>query len=149
MGLVKKDPFKDLLFLQDRMSRIFDEALGHYREGTGLVSNGVWFPPVDVYETEDDIILKAELPGMEAKGVTIEVEENLITLKGERKFEKKLCDENCHRMERFYGRFQRVFSLPNSVDKNSIKANFKDGVLEIIVPKIYGAKPKAVKIKVE
>ncbi|MBI5809666.1 MAG: Hsp20/alpha crystallin family protein [Deltaproteobacteria bacterium] len=148
MGLVKWDPFKDLFFLQERMSRIFDEALMQYKGGGGI-TGGVWYPPVDIYETEDAIILKAELPGVDRKHVTIEVNENLITLKGERKFEKNLAEENYHRMERFYGTFQRVFNLPNAVEKNDVKASFKDGVLEIIVLKASGSVKKNYKIKVE
>ncbi|MBI5344803.1 MAG: Hsp20/alpha crystallin family protein [Deltaproteobacteria bacterium] len=148
MGLVKWDPFKDLFFLQERMSRIFDEALMQYKGGGGI-TGGVWYPPVDIYETEDAIILKAELPGVDRKHVTIEVNENLITLKGERKFEKNLAEENYHRMERFYGTFQRVFNLPNAVEKNDVKASFKDGVLEIIVLKAPGSVKKNYKIKVE
>ncbi|MBI5236896.1 MAG: Hsp20/alpha crystallin family protein [Deltaproteobacteria bacterium] len=148
MGLVKWDPFKDLFFLQERMSRIFDEALMQYKGGGGITGGG-WYPPVDIYETEDAIILKAELPGVDRKHVSIEVNENLITLKGERKFEKNLAEENYHRMERFYGTFQRVFNLPSAVEKNGVKASFKDGVLEIIVLKASGSVKKNYKIKVE
>ncbi len=130
------------------MSRIFDEALMQY-EGLNGLASGAWLPPVDIYETEDKIVLKAELPGIDIKDVAIEVDESVITLKGERRFVKNLSEENYHRMERFYGTFQREFSLPQVVQKDSIKANFLDGVLEITVPKIVKEHEKSVKIKVE
>lgn len=148
MGLTKWDPFKDLLFLQERMSRIFDEAVTRFNAGAGL-SSSAWCPPVDIYETENDIILKAELPGVGINNVSVEVDGNVITLKGERRFDKNLSEENYHRMERFYGTFQRVFSLPNTVNKAGIKANFKDGVLEITVPKTEVKTSEGIKIKVE
>jgi HSP20 family protein len=148
VALVKWDPFKDLLFLQERMSRIFDEALMQYKGSSGL-SSGAWFPPVDIYESGDKLVLKAELPGVDLDDVAVEVQENVITLKGERKLNKGTGRENYHRMERFYGSFQRVFSLPNVVDKNEISANFEDGVLEIKVPKVIEETQKSVKINVE
>ncbi len=148
MAITKWNPFKDLIFLQERMSRIFDEALLQYSGSSGL-SSGAWFPPVDIYETGDKIILKAEIPGVDPDDVSVEVNENVITLKGERRFAKNLREENYHRMERFYGTFQRVFSLPNVVDKSAVKASFKDGVLEITVPKIIEEGSSSVKITVE
>lgn len=148
MALVKSDPFKDLMFLQDRMSRIFDDALTQYR-GMGGLSGATWFPPVDIYETDENIIVKAEIPGIDINNVSIEANENTITLRGERRFEKNLCEENYHRMERFYGAFQRAFNLPNHVDKDKVKASFKDGVLEITVPKAPYVKDKGIKIDVE
>lgn len=147
MSPIRRDPFKDLLFLQERMSRIFDEALLKYKGCTGM-AGGMWVPPVDIYETEDNVILKAEVPGIDINDVTIEVRENTLNLKGERKLEKNLSEENYHRMERFYGTFQRVFSLPYAVDKDGIKASLKDGVLKIIVPKTKEAKRQSIKVKV-
>ncbi len=143
-----RDPFKDLIFLQERMTRIFDEALLQFKGSSDLAS-GAWFPPVDIYETGDKIILKAEIPGVDRKDVSLEVNENVITLKGERRFAKNLGEENYHRMERFYGTFARVFSLPNVVDKSNVTANFKDGVLEITVPKAAEESGNSVKITVE
>ncbi len=148
MAPKEKNPLKDLMFLQERMTRIFDEALLQYKGSTGLAS-GAWFPPVDIYETGDKIILKAEIPGVDRKDVSLEVSENVITLKGERRFVKNLGEENYHRMERFYGSFSRVFSLPNVVDKADVTANFKDGVLEIMVPKVTEESSDSVKITVE
>ncbi|MBI2413838.1 MAG: Hsp20/alpha crystallin family protein [Deltaproteobacteria bacterium] len=148
MVLRRRDPFKDLLFLQERMSRIFDEALLKYK-GCSSMTGGMWYPPVDIYETEDSVVLKAELPGVDRNNVSIEVNENTLTLKGERRQEKGLCEDNYHRMERFYGTFQRAFSLPYSVDKHNITANFRDGVLKIAVPKAVDANRDSVKVKVQ
>jgi HSP20 family protein len=148
MPLAKWNPFKDLIFLQERMSRIFDEALSQYEGSSGL-SSGAWFPPVDIYETGNKIVLKAEIPGVDRDDVSVEVNENVITLKGERRFAKNLREENYHRMERFYGTFQRVFSLPNVVDKSAVRASFKDGVLEITVRKVVEEGGRSVKITVE
>ena len=149
MALLKWDPFKDLLFLQERMSRIFDEALTHNRGPSGLTSSST-FPPVDIYETENSIVLKAELPGIDIDDVTVEVDENVITLRGERRPKgKNLSGENYLRMERFYGAFERAFSLPNVLDKNSVKAGFKDGVLKISVPKAAEPGRRSVKIKID
>ncbi len=148
MAPKEKNPFRDLIFLQERMTRIFDEALLQYK-GSSSLASGAWFPPVDIYETNDKIILKAEIPGVDRKDVSLEVNENIISLKGERRFAKNLGEENYHRMERFYGTFQRVFSLPNVVDKDKVTANFKDGVLEITVPKAVEENGSSVKITVE
>jgi len=144
----RRDPFKDLLFLQDRMSRIFDEALTRYK-GCPENATGMWHPPVDIYETEEKIVLKAELPGLEIGDVEIEVEDSTIVIKGERRFEKNLNEENYHRMERFYGSFHRVFTLPYAVDSSGIRANLKDGVLKITVPKHQDEKKRGVKVKVQ
>ena len=148
MAPTKWNPFIDILFLQERMSRLFDEALGKHK-GCSAVAGSSWYPSVDIYETDEHIILKAEIPGIDINNVSIEANENTITLKGERRFEKNLCEENYHRMERFYGAFQRAFNLPNHVDKDKVKASFKDGVLEITVPKAPYIKDKGIKIEVE
>ncbi|HEY4707416.1 MAG: molecular chaperone [Deltaproteobacteria bacterium GWA2_55_10] len=145
MALKKRDPFKDLLFLQERMSRIFDETLLKYRAAEG----SHWYPPVDIYETEESIVLKAELPGVSPESVSVEASENTLMLKGERKLEKSFKEENYHRMERFYGSFHRSFTLPYAVDRNGIKASFKDGVLKITVPKAVAAIIGGIKVKVQ
>jgi len=145
LALKKRDPFKDLLFLQERMSRIFDETLLKYRAAEG----SHWYPPVDIYETEESIVLKAELPGVSPESVSVEASENTLMLKGERKLEKSFKEENYHRMERFYGSFHRSFTLPYAVDRNGIKASFKDGVLKITVPKAVAAIIGGIKVKVQ
>ena len=103
---------------------------------------------MDIYESEENIILKAELPGVSPESVNVEVNENMLSLKGERKLEKGLTDENYHMMERFYGTFHRAFSLPFPVDGDGIKASFRDGVLKIIIPKRREPGSGSIKVKV-
>lgn len=147
MGIKKWDPLKDILLLQERMSRIFDEALLKYKGCP--VPGAAWFPPVDIYETEDKVVLKAELPGVDIKDIQVEVKDSILTLRGERKHARNLSSENYHRMERFYGSFHRAFSLPYHVDEGGITAEMTEGVLRITVPKVAEASTKAVKVKVE
>lgn len=148
MALMRWDPFKELLTLQERMNRLFDEVLPKAREEEGL-ARGVWSPAVDIYETEDSIVLKAELPGINKDDVSVEIKDNVLVLKGEKRFEKDVKEENYHRMERAYGAFQRSFTLPNIVDKDKIKAKYKDGILEVVLPKAEEAKPKQIKVEVQ
>jgi HSP20 family protein len=103
-------------------------------------------PPVDIYETEDSLVFKAELPGVTKEDITVEVKDNTMTLKGEKKFQKEVKEENYHRVERAYGNFQRAFTLPGMVDQEKVKAKFKDGILEIVLPKSEKAKPKQIKV---
>ncbi|MEK6790970.1 MAG: Hsp20/alpha crystallin family protein [Deltaproteobacteria bacterium] len=145
MSPTKWNPFLDLLFLQGRMSRAFDASLLKFRDAGA----NAWFPPVDIYETQDSIVLKAEVPGIEISGINIDVDGNVLTLKGERKPSRNLSEENFHRMERFYGPFVRVFNLPNIVDKSGIKASLKDGVLKITVPKLVKHAHETVKVRVQ
>jgi len=130
------------------MSRVFDEALMQYRGGAGCTSAGT-FPPVDIFETENDIIVRAELPGLEIADIAIEVHDNLITLRGERRPRKHLAQENYHRMERFYGVFERVFCLPHKVRKADVRAAINNGVLEIAVARVTEPRSRSVKIRVE
>ena len=116
--------------------------------GEGEVSTRTWAPPVDIYENGDNLVLKAELPGINPDDVEIRVEDNTLYVKGERKFEKEVKEQNYHRVERSYGTFARSFSLPNSVDADKVAANFKDGVLTLTMPKKEEAKPKTIKINV-
>ncbi len=122
------------MFIHERMSRLFDETILRFRSTAGL-SGGVWFPPVDVYETEHYIVLKAELPGIDMNRLSIEVEGNVLTIKGGRKQRADVNECNYHRMERPCGTFHRVFSLPNAVNRNEIKATLRDGILRIVAPK--------------
>ncbi len=148
MALVKWDPFKDLLTIQDRMNRLFDDFITKTRGEEDLV-RGVWSPAVDIYETDKEIVLKAELPGINKDDVVVEVKDNILLLKGERKSEKEVKEENFHRMERSYGTFQRSFTLPNTVDKDRVKASYKNGVLKIELPKTSTRKLKQIKVEVK
>jgi HSP20 family protein len=107
-----------------------------------------WTPAVDIYETENDLVLKADLPEVAEKDIDIRVENNMLTIRGERKFEESVKEDNYLRVERAYGSFSRSFSLPNTVDTESIKANYKNGVLTVELPKRAESKPKQVKINV-
>ncbi|HHL40812.1 MAG TPA: Hsp20/alpha crystallin family protein [Deltaproteobacteria bacterium] len=148
MALVKWNPFKDMLYFQERMSRIFDESLAG--EGGGMNSaTGAWSPPVDIYETGDRIVLKAELPGVSIDDVAVEVKDNVLVLRGERRHRKGPGEENFHMMECPYGIFERVFNLPHVVNRSEVKASLKDGVLEISVPKTAEQKVEKIKIEVE
>ena len=147
MPIVRWEPYRDLMTTQREFDRLFKEAFTPFN-GEGELSTRTWAPPVDIYETENDIVLKAELPGMDPKDVEVKVEDNTLYLKGERKFEKEVMNENYHRVERSYGSFARSFSLPNSISAEKVKAEFKDGLLTLTLPKREEAKPKTIKIDV-
>lgn len=150
MAIVRWDPFRDVMTLQERMNRLFDHALSRTRmdDKEGLTAS-MWSPAVDIFETPDSIVMKAELPGVSRDNIDIQVQDNTLTLKGERKFEREVTEENYHRIERSYGAFQRAFNLPTGVQQDKIRAVFKDGVLEVTMPKAEEAKPKQVKIDVK
>lgn len=147
MALIRWDPFRDLLTLQDRMDRLFQDSMTRNRGYEESLAPGFWSPPVDIYETDDAVVLKAELAGLNKNDVTIEVKDSTLVLKGERKFEKDVKEENYHRIERSYGAFSRTFSLPQTVDQTNVTATFKDGLLEITIPKVRDARPKQIEIK--
>ncbi len=149
MALLRWDPFRDLLSLQDRMNRIFEESFPKTRVFEGSLTTGVWSPAVDIYETEKAIVLKVELPGLSKDDINIEIKDDNLILRGERKFEKDIREENYHRIERSYGKFSRSFSLPGTIDRNKVDATFKDGILEIKIPKAEETKPKQIEIKHE
>jgi HSP20 family protein len=151
MAIVRWEPFRDLVTIQDRMNRIFDDAFRGVRQGASeedWALGGSWAPPVDIYEHDGTLVLKAELPGIDPKDVDVRVENNVLTLRGERKFDQEVKRESCHRVERAYGTFTRSFTLPNVVDTGNIKAEFKDGVLRVTLPKREEAKPKQIQIQV-
>jgi HSP20 family protein len=151
MAIVRWEPFRDLLSLQDRMNRLFDESYRTTQRGGSedeWALGGSWAPAVDIYEQGTDIVLKAELPGVDPKDVDIRLENNVLSLRGQRKLESEVKRENYHRVERSYGTFSRSFTLPTVVDQASIKAEFKDGLLRLTLPKREEAKPKQIQIQV-
>jgi HSP20 family protein len=152
MAIVRWEPFRDLMTVQDRMNRIFDEAFrgaGRTAGEEDWALGGAWAPAVDIYEHEGNLVLKAELPGIDPKDVDVKVENNVLTLQGERKFESEVKREQYHRVERAYGTFSRAFTLPSVVDTEKIKAEFtKDGLLRVTLPKRDEAKPKQISIAV-
>ena len=145
MALVRWDPWTTLPTLQDRINRLFDDA---FPTGRGDEMNLFdWRPTVDTYEEGDNIVIKAELPGVKKEDVSIDVKDSVLTLKGERKHEKDINEDNYYRRESAYGRFQRAFTLPDAVDPNKIEASYKDGVLKVTVPKAEETKAKKIDIK--
>jgi len=147
MALIRWDPFRDLLTLQDRMDRLFEESLSRNRVFEESLASGVWSPAVDIYETNDEIVLKAELPGLKKEDVSIEITDNILVLTGERAFEKDIREENYHRIERSYGSFSRTFTLPTMVDRERVNAKFIDGILEVHIPKAETPKATVIEIK--
>lgn len=143
------DPFRDLSVIQDRMNQIFEDALARSRGRDEALRTGMWTPAVDIYENNDFVVVKAELPGVEKDRISVEVKEGILTLRGERGFDKELKKESYHRIERSYGSFQRSFSLPVSVDQEKVTARFRDGVLEVQLPKKEQEKPKQIEVDVK
>jgi HSP20 family protein len=146
MALARWTPRGNLQSFQDEMNRMFEQF---FRGGTGEEAGwGVrtWAPPVDIYETDDALILKAELPGVSKDDVSIEIHQNTLILRGQRKHEAEVKEEQYHRVERAYGTFQRSFTLPTLVDQEHVQATYHDGVLELRLPKSEAAKPKRVAI---
>ena len=140
--------FRDLMQLQNRMNRLFDESYPQRRQEEDFFS-GPWTPAVDIYEKQDAIVLKADLPDMKPDDIDIRIENNTLTLHGERKFEKEVKEENFHRIERSYGTFTRSFALPHTVTSEDIEANYKNGVLSITIPKKEESRPRQIKISPE
>jgi HSP20 family protein len=143
-ALTRWDPFRGVTTLQDEMNRLFDRAFPT-RPDEALTA---WAPKVDIYETENELVVKADIPDMEEKDLDVRVENNMLTIRGERKFEEKVKEENYLRIERSYGAFSRSFSLPNTVNTEAIKAEYKNGVLTVGMAKKAEAKPKQVKIAI-
>lgn len=142
------DPFKDLLSLQERMNRLFEESLSKSKRPDEAMMGSSWTPAIDVYETENQVVMKAEVPGMTKSDINVEVKDNVITLRGERRFQKDVKEENYYRIERNYGKFQRSFTLPFEVDRDRIEAHYHDGVLEVVIPKSEKTKQKQIEVKV-
>jgi len=143
--LTRWDPFRDFSLLQDRMNRLFQE---YTPSGEEQFSTTNFVPPVDVYEDEHHVTLKAELPGVNPKDVDIRIENNVLTVRGERKFEKDEKEENFHRIERRYGSFYRAFTLPSTVDSEHINASYTSGVLVLELSKKAEAQPRQIKVSV-
>ena len=143
------DPLRDLSGIQDKMNQLFEDTFSRTRGRDESLGKGMWTPAVDIYESEDSVVVKAEIPGVEKEQISVETKDGILTLHGERKFEKEVKEENYHRIERAYGTFHRSFSLPSSVEQDRISAKFKEGVLEVTLPKKERAKPKQIKVDVK
>jgi HSP20 family protein len=147
MTLIKWSPKRELLSLQESMNELFEEAFGF--PARGRLFEKTFEPLVDIYEDNEKIEVKVELPGMDQKDITVNIEGNVLSIKGEKKFKNEEKKDNYHKIERYYGKFARSFSLPNSVDQDKVKASFKKGVLTLALPKREEVKPKAIQIDVK
>jgi HSP20 family protein len=145
--LTRWDPFREFVTLQDRMNRLVRDSFGNEGREEALTTT-TFAPPVDVYEDEQNVTLKIEVPGIEEKDIDVRIENNSLTVHGERKFEKEEKEENYRRVERQYGSFTRTFTLPNTVDQESVQADYDKGVLKIKLAKKAEAKPKQIKVNV-
>ncbi len=146
MSIVRYDPFRDLRSLQDEVNRLFSTNLTRAYDGDEGIARGAWNPSVDIYENKDQIVLEAELPGMKREDFDLSIENNVITLRGERRFEKKDESDNYHRVERAYGSFTRSFTLPQTVQAESVTAEYRNGVLRVTMPKREEVKARRIEI---
>ena len=146
MAITRWDPFRDLGILQERMNRVFEDAAVRGWKNDEPSATTSWSPAVDIYETDSEIMVQAELPGIDRKDIALQLENNVLTLKGDRRFEKETNHENYHRIERSYGGFSRAFTIPTIVDEDKIRADYRDGILKIALPKKEQVKAKQIKI---
>jgi len=145
MSIVRYDPFRDLRTLQEEVNRLFSTNLTRAFGDEGI-GRGAWAPSVDIYENKDQIVLEAELPGMNQEDFDLSIENNIITLRGERKFEKTEETDNYHRVERSYGAFTRSFTLPQSVSAEGATAEYNNGVLRVALPKREETKARRIEV---
>jgi HSP20 family protein len=146
VSITRWDAFRNISTLQDQINRAFENSIQGSRGDNSALTT--WAPAVDIYETENELVVKADLPDVNEKDLDIRVENNMLTIRGERKFEQKVKEENYLRIERTYGLFSRSFGLPNTVNTEGIKAEYKNGVLSVELPKRAESKPKQVKVNV-
>jgi HSP20 family protein len=146
--MVRFDPFRELSAMQDRINRIFGDV--YSRKGDDdIMLRGDWIPPVDIYENDrGEIVMKAELPGLNKEDIDIRVENNTLTIRGERKRQAEVKEEHYHRVERVYGVFSRSFALPATLDASRVAADYKDGVLSVVLPVREEAKPRQIQVQV-
>jgi len=143
--IARWEPFRGVTTLQDQFNRLYNDVFERKGEETSL---SAWAPAVDIYETEHDLVIEADVPDVDPKDLDIRVENNILTIRGDRKFEKKVNEENYLRVERSYGSFARSFTLANTVNADAIKAEYQNGVLALSLPKRGEAKPKQIKVNV-
>ena len=139
MAIIRWDPFREMTNLQGQVNRLADSLWSGRPES--------WVPAVDVFDTKAAVVLKAELPGMKVDDIQIEVDDNVLTVKGERSFEEKVDEKRYYRVERRYGSFQRSLALPQGVRADEIKATYEDGVLQVVVPKSEAELPRRIEVK--
>ncbi len=144
-AIARWEPFRGVTTLQDQFNRLFNDVFERKGEETSL---SAWAPAVDIYETEHELVVKADLPDVDPKDLDIRVENNVLTIRGDRKFEKKVNEESYLRVERSYGSFARSFALSSTVNADAIKAEYQSGVLTLSIPKREEAKPKQIRVNV-
>jgi HSP20 family protein len=149
MTLVKWDPLRDAEELQNRINQMFEDSFGRSRDPDDEMRLCAWRPLVDIYETENGIVLTAELPGVGKENISVEVKDNILTLKGERTAGHNIPKKKFYRQERCFGTFQRSFTFQQNIQPGLIKATFKDGILEIEIPRPAEEQPKQITVKVE
>jgi HSP20 family protein len=142
-------PFGELESLQNEMNKLFDLSLGRWPVRSSGLMESSWSPAVDVFDSKDNIMVKADIPGLRKEDIDIAVHGDTLTIRGEKKEEKETKDKNYVKTERFYGSFNRALTLPSEVDAGKVKASYKEGVLEITLPKKEDAKPKQIKVDVQ
>ena len=147
MNIVRLDPFREMAVLQDRVNRVFGD-LGQ-RFDDDVAARGAWVPAVDIFENDQhELVFKAELPDLQREDIDIRVENNTLTLSGQKKAEQEFSEDRYHRIERTFGHFSRTFTLPNTVDTGRISAEYKNGVLTVKLPKREDAKPKQIQVQI-
>lgn len=149
MALVRWDPFRNMATLQDRINRLFEDAFPRAAQGDEDLSASAWHPLVDIFETDQGVSIQVDLPGVNKEDVSVEVKENVLTIRGERKLDQAVADERYYRRERAFGSFQRSFATHTLISPGDIKATFKNGVLKIEIPKPQEAKPKQVPVSID
>ena len=145
MAIIRWDSFKDMITLREKMNRLFEDYYPARTQEKDMMTS-TWAPSVDIYESENELVLTAELPGIKEEDIEIKLEDNTLSIKGDRKFEKATKEENYHRIERSYGSFYRSFTLPRNIDQDKIRAESENGILKVTMPKKAELKPKKVKI---
>ena len=149
MSMVRWDPFRNMATLQDRINRLFDDAFPRAADSDEDLSSSDWHPLVDIFETEQGVTIQVDLPGVDKEEVSVEVKENVLTIRGERKADQTVADDRYYRRERAFGTFQRSFATHAMISPGTIKATFKNGVLKIEIPKPQEIKPKQVSVDIE
>jgi HSP20 family protein len=148
MAITRFDPFRELIQMQDRINRIFGDAYTR-RGDDDVMLRGDWVPPVDIYENEaGEVVIRAELPGLDKQDIDLRVENNTLTIRGERRRQTDVKEDKYHRVERIYGSFSRSFSVPATVDAARVTADYKDGLLTVTLPVKEEAKPRQIQVKV-
>ena len=145
MNLVRWNPWREMSTLQHRINLMLNEPF-FQSDGEDELRMGSWYPAVDMFDNGDKIVIKAELPGMDKKDISVDIEDRVLTLSGERSYDNEVKEENYYRRERASGTFKRAFNLPADVNSDKIKADFKDGVLKVEIPKPESKKPKQITV---